>query len=315
MWGKPWNEAIGRNCLELGYEPWHAAMHDREIEQVIATRETIRGQVPFTGTHGRRIYDYIFVPVQGADGEVEAIAGTTRDVTDQMRTEEELRRANRNLEQFAYSATHDLQEPLRAIKIYSELLVSNCYDKLEAAGLQHLKFLHAGATRMEALVRGLLVYTQASSLESPTEVVDAGQCLSAALANLAESIAESAAQIRFDDLPSLHVHATHLQQLFLNIVGNAVKYRRTSVKPEIQISAERRDETWLFSVRDNGIGIAHEYHDRIFGIFKRLHTSYEYSGTGIGLALCLRIVEHYHGRIWVESEPGKGSIFFFTLPA
>jgi light-regulated signal transduction histidine kinase (bacteriophytochrome) len=146
-------------------------------------------------------------------------------------------------------------------------------------------------------------------------VVDAGQCLSAALANLAESIAESAAQIRFDDLPSLHVHATHLQQLFLNIVGNAVKYRRTSVKPEIQISAERRDETWLFSVRDNGIGIAHEYHDRIFGIFKRLHTSYEYSGTGIGLALCLRIVEHYHGRIWVESEPGKGSIFFFTLPA
>jgi PAS domain S-box-containing protein len=315
MWGKPWNEAIGRNCLELGYEPWHAAMHDREIEQVIATRETIRGQVPFTGTHGRRIYDYIFVPVQGADGEVEAIAGTTRDVTDQMRTEEELRRANRNLEQFAYSATHDLQEPLRAIKIYSELLVSNCYDKLEAAGLQHLKFLHAGATRMEALVRGLLVYTQASSLESPTEVVDAGQCLSAALANLAESIAESAAQIRVDDLPSLHVHATHLQQLFLNIVGNAVKYRRTSVKPEIQISAERRDETWLFSVRDNGIGIAHEYHDRIFGIFKRLHTSYEYSGTGIGLALCLRIVEHYHGRIWVESEPGKGSIFFFTLPA
>jgi PAS domain S-box-containing protein len=315
MWGKTWDEAIGKNCLELGYEPWHATMHDREIEQVIATRQSIRGQVPFTGTEGRRIYDYIFVPVEGVNGEVEAVAGTTRDVTEQKRTEDELRRANHNLEQFAYSATHDLQEPLRTIKIYGELLVSRYYDKLDAGGLQYLKFLHAGATRMEVLVRDLLAYIQASTTESPVNLVDAGQCLSTALSNLTAAITESGARIIASVLPSLPVHATHLQQLFLNVIGNAVKYHRPGVTPEIHIAAERQDGMWLFSIRDNGIGIASEYSERIFGLFKRLHTSDEYSGTGIGLTLCLRIVEHYHGRIWVESELGKGSTFYFTLPA
>ena len=115
MWGKTWEEAIGKNCLELGYEPWHAAMHDREIEQVIATRQPIRGDVPFSGTHGRRIFDYIFVPVFGPTGEVEAVAGTTRDVTERYLAEEELRRANKDLEEFAYATTHDLQEPARTL--------------------------------------------------------------------------------------------------------------------------------------------------------------------------------------------------------
>jgi PAS domain S-box-containing protein len=315
MWGKTWEEAAGRNCLELGYEPWHAAMHDREIEEVIATRKPIRGQVPFTGTHGRRIYDYIFVPVVGVDGEVEAIAGTTRDLTEQKRIEEELRRANRNLEQFAYSATHDLQEPLRTMKIYGELLTARYYDRLEGTGLQYLKFIHTGATRMEMLVRDLLNYTQASTLEKPADYVDAGQCLSNALASLTAAIGECDARVSTDDLPSVPVHAAHLHQLFLNIVGNAVKYRRRGIEPQIQISATRENSHWLFAVRDNGIGIARDYHERIFGIFKRLHTSQEYTGTGIGLALCLRIVEHYQGRIWVESELGEGSTFFFTLPA
>ncbi|HLJ49527.1 MAG TPA: PAS domain S-box protein [Bryobacteraceae bacterium] len=315
MWGKTWDEAIGRNCLELGYEPWHAAMHDREIEQVVATREPIRGQVPFTGTHGRRIYDYIFVPVIGANGEVEAIAGTTRDVTDQKQAEDELRRANRDLEQFAYSASHDLQEPLRSVKIYSELLATRCREKLNGEELKYCDFLRTGATRMETLVRDLLAYTQASVMERPTEKVDAARCLRLALDNLSSTIAESGATVVYRDLPSVPVLAAHLQQLFQNLIGNAIKYRRPEVAPEVAIAAQRRDEAWLFSVKDNGIGIEREYQERVFGLFKRLHTSAEYSGTGIGLALCVRILEHYHGRIWVESEPGAGSTFYFTVPA
>ena len=441
MWGKSAEEAIGKNCLELGYPEWHAEMHDREIDQVIATRKPVRGEVPFTGTHGRRIYDYIFAPVFGVDGEVEAIAGTTRDVTDrklaeeqireaaerfrftaesmpqkiftanpngeaeyfnrqwteftgktheemrgwgwvklihpedltknmrkwhrairtgqpfvlthrvrradgayrwhltrahamrdrdgkvgmwigsnteiheQKRVEEELRRANHDLEQFAYSASHDLQEPLRSVKIYSELLEMNCRNKLSGEALEYLDFLRSGATRMEMLVRDLLAYTRSSPLDEPAEMVNSRQCLDAALASLASAIAEGGAKILVDDLPTVSINATHLQQLFQNLVGNAIKYRRPGVQAEVRISAQRLEESWRFSVRDNGIGIESQYRERIFGLFKRLHSSQEYSGTGIGLAICSRIVEHYHGRIWVESELGVGSTFYFTLPA
>jgi chemotaxis family two-component system sensor kinase Cph1 len=139
--------------------------------------------------------------------------------------------------------------------------------------------------------------------------------LHSALANLSGMIVRSGAEVTVEALPSVPVHATHLQQIFQNLVGNAIKYRRTGVSVHVRIAAQRKEERWLFSVSDNGIGIAPEYQERIFGLFKRLHTSDEYSGTGIGLALCSRIVEHYHGRIWVESEPGTGSTFFFNLPA
>ena len=167
---------------------------------------------------------------------------------------------------------------------------------------------------MEMLLRDLLAYTQAGQLDRPEAPEDANAALNGALANLDGAIRESGAQVISERLPSLSVHATQLQQLFQNLVGNAIKYRRPEIPPVINVTARRDGESWLFSVGDNGLGIEAEYKERIFGLFKRLHTGDEYSGTGIGLAICQRIVERYHGRIWVESEPGKGSTFKFTLP-
>ena len=255
MWGKTREEAFGKNCLELGYEPWHAEMHDREIEEAVSSRRAVRGEVPFNGTAGRRIYDYIFVPVVGANGEVELIAGTTRDVTDRKRTEEELRRVNQDLEQFAYSASHDLKEPLRTVKIYSELLAGRYRDKLDGRALDFLENVRTGADRMEALVRDLLAYTQTSLVEKPSEPTDAMAALETALANLKAAIAESGGLVQADALPHVAVHATQLQSLFQNLIGNALKYRRPEVAPVVRITARRQDGFWLFCVADNGIGI------------------------------------------------------------
>ena len=183
MWGKTREEAFGKTCLELGYESWHAEMHDREIEEVLSSRRAVRGDVPFNGTAGRRIYDYIFVPVVGANGEVELVAGTTRDVTDRKRTEEELRRVNKDLEQFTYSASHDLKEPRRTVKIYRELLGARYREKLDGKALDFLENVQIGADRMEALVRDLLRTRRHRWADKPSEPADATAVLEAALAN------------------------------------------------------------------------------------------------------------------------------------
>jgi PAS domain S-box-containing protein len=242
------------------------------------------------------------------------------DLTEQKRLQnalisanEQLSRANRDLEQFAYSASHDLQEPLRSVKIYTELLTTY-KERLDEEGQQALEFVHAGATRMELLLRGLLAYTRAAPAEGPADLIPAGEGLDTALENLAAAISESGAEIRAGNLPHVRVHAAQLQQLFQNLIGNAIKYRKQGVRPIVQVSAQPENGKWRFAVKDNGIGIDPEFKDRIFGLFQRLHTQRQYSGAGIGLALCQRIVEHYNGRIWVESEPGDGSTFYFTLP-
>ncbi|MBV9505915.1 MAG: response regulator [Acidobacteriia bacterium] len=237
------------------------------------------------------------------------------DSTDLRNTEAALRRANQDLEQFAYSASHDLQEPLRTVKVYSEMLAHLYADALNGEALEYLQFVASGASRMEALVHDLLTYTQSTQLQKPAEPQDSGEALQAVLSNLAGSIEASGAQLTFEPMPMLHVHATHLQQLFQNVIGNAIKYRRFGVSPVVHVGVHFHTGCWVFSVSDNGIGIEAEYKERIFELFKRLHTGDEYSGTGIGLALCQRIVERYGGRIWVESEPGEGSTFYFTLPA
>jgi light-regulated signal transduction histidine kinase (bacteriophytochrome) len=151
-------------------------------------------------------------------------------------------------------------------------------------------------------------------LDKATEVTSSIDCLKAVLANLAGMIAESQAEMIVDWLPPVQVHSAHLQQLFQNLIGNAIKYRRAGVNSVVHIKAERQTGGWQFSVADNGIGIEPQFKERIFGLFKRLHTTEEYSGSGIGLAICQRIVEQYHGRIWVESEPGQGATFIFTIP-
>jgi light-regulated signal transduction histidine kinase (bacteriophytochrome) len=164
-------------------------------------------------------------------------------------------------------------------------------------------------------VHDLLTYTQATKFEKPTDAANAKEALEIALSSLAGAIAETGAEIHANRLPSsIPVHGTHLQQLFQNLVGNAIKYHTPQMPPLVYITAERENGHWVFAVRDNGIGIAPEYQQNIFGLFKRLHTTDEYAGTGIGLAICQRIVDRYQGRIWVESEPGCGSTFRFTLP-
>jgi PAS domain S-box-containing protein len=254
------------------------------------------------------------VPVKDEQGRVVRWFGTSTDIHHSKMLQLELATANRDLEQFAYSASHDLQEPVRSVKLHSEILCMRYSDKLDQRGLEFLHYVRSGASRMEMLIRDLLAYTQSTQSGSSLEPSDASTALQTAISNLAGAITESGAQIEFGPLPSVMVHPTQLQQLFQNLVGNAIKYHKPGVPPQVNIFAERQNNHWLFSVADNGIGIQPEYKERIFGLFKRLHTSDQYSGTGIGLALCQRIVERHHGRIWVQSNPGKGSTFYFTLP-
>lgn len=255
------------------------------------------------------------LPVRDGQGAIVKWFGTSTDIDEQKRVQEDLRRANMDLEQFAYSASHDLQEPLRSVRIYSELLASRYASKLDAPGLQFLHFLQSGATRMESLVRDLLEYTHVTRLDLPNEFTDANEALKNALANLDGAIIESGANIHYDPMPAVRVHTTHLRQIFQNLIGNAIKYRSPDRPAEIHVTSEHQNGWWLFAVRDNGIGIPPEYREYVFGLFKRLHSGAQYSGTGIGLAICQRIVERYGGRIWVESEPGQGSTFRFTIPS
>lgn len=314
MWGKTYEDAIGKNCLELGYEPWHAAMHDREIDQVIATKKPIRGDVPFVGTNGRRMYDYIFVPVFGTNGEVEAVAGTTRDVTLRYEAEQNLRQANRDLEEFAYAATHDLQEPARTVRIHCELLAKRYGGQLGPEALQLLQFVGTGAKRMQGLVQDLFSFAQAGISPQVAELADSNHCLEAAVQNLDGSIQESGATVTFGSLPAVRIQPTQLQQVFQNLIGNALKFRQPDTPPVVDVSAQSENGFAHFVVADNGIGIQDEYREQIFGLFKRLRADEMYPGTGIGLALCRRIMERNDGRIWVESKLGQGSAFHFTLP-
>lgn len=232
-----------------------------------------------------------------------------------LRSNEQLKRLNDDLNQFAYSASHDLREPLRMVALYTQFLGRKLAGALDEEGETFLQYIRSGALRMEALVRDLLAYTQAAaSAELPAASADTNEALRAALENLATNIEGAGARVSFSQLPAVGVPAVQLTQLLQNLVGNAIKYR-SAAPPEIRIDAVRREETWVFSVEDNGIGIDDAYKEQIFGVFKRLHTNDEYPGTGIGLAICQRIVQRAGGRIWVESQPGGGSTFFFTLPA
>jgi len=255
------------------------------------------------------------VPYRDESGEVVKWFGTSTDIDDQKRVEAGLESANKDLEQFAYSASHDLQEPLRTIGIYSELLETRYRERLDGPGLEYLGFLKSGSRRMQMLVRDLLSYTHALRADETAVVenMDANEVLRTVLSNLAMAIDESGAEVVSQPLPVLTIQRVHLQQLLQNLIGNAIKYRGREA-PRVEVAAERRSGQWYLSVRDNGIGIDPKYREQIFGLFKRLHSESQYSGTGIGLAVCQRIVERYGGTIGVESEPGKGSTFYFTLP-
>ncbi|MBD1877517.1 sensor histidine kinase [Coleofasciculus sp. FACHB-T130] len=224
-----------------------------------------------------------------------------------------LQRSNRELEQFAYVASHDLQEPLRAVSGYTQLLVQEYQNSLDESAQEYMAYVIDGATRMQQLIQDLLAYSRVSTRTQAFVSIDGEKVLLQAINNLQVAIAESNATITHDPLPQVNGDKTQWLQLFQNLIANAIKFRREE-PPQVHITAELKDREWLFSVRDNGIGIKPQYLDRIFEIFKRLHTRREFPGTGIGLAMCKKIVERHGGSIWAESQPGVGTTFYFTIP-
>lgn len=230
------------------------------------------------------------------------------------RQTEELARSNAELERFAYVASHDLQEPLRMVSSYTQLLARRYRGRLDADADEFIAYVVDGVTQMQTLISDLLAYSRVASQGRPPVVTSVTSAIERALANLQFAVQESAAIVTQGPLPEVLADQVQLVQLFQNLLSNAIKFRRHE-RPRVHVAARRQGREWVFSVTDNGIGIEAEYLDRVFVMFQRLHTRAEHPGTGMGLTICKRIVERHGGRIWVESEPGKGSTFFFTLPA
>jgi signal transduction histidine kinase len=227
--------------------------------------------------------------------------------------EEELRRANQDLEQFALAASHDLQAPLRMVISFSELLRKGYEAHLTGAGLEYLDFITNGAQKMRQLLKDLLAYARAGTgLDDAAELIDLDRVLEQVTSTLELALEDSGGVVTCEALPAVYGHAAHFVQIFQNLIGNAIKYR--GERPlSIRVSAEKLNDEWRFAVADNGMGIDPQYHLQVFGVFKRLHRE-AIPGTGIGLAICQRVVERYGGRIWVESQADQGSTFYFTLP-
>jgi signal transduction histidine kinase len=233
---------------------------------------------------------------------------------DLIRRTKELSRSNAELEQFAYVASHDLQEPLRMVASYTQLLKRRYEGRLDADADDFIGYAVEGATRMQSLIEDLLEYSRISTRGKDPEPLDAEGALEDAVRNLRATIEETGAIVTHDPLPTVMVDPTQMTQLLQNLIGNAVKFRREDDTPRVDVSVQRDEDIWRFAVRDNGIGIDPQYFDRVFTVFQRLHARQEYDGSGIGLSICKRIVQRHGGRIWIESEPGTGSTFFFTLP-
>lgn len=227
---------------------------------------------------------------------------------------DELTRSNADLQQFAYVASHDLQEPLRMVASYTQLLAKRYKGQLDTDADEFIGYAVDGANRMQRLINDLLSYSRITTRDKPFKPVDCNEALESARDNLKMVIEKEQAVVTHDPLPTIMADGTQLVQLFQNLISNAIKFRREAVPPRVHLSARRDDREWCLAVRDNGIGIDPQYADRIFVIFQRLHTIADYPGTGIGLALCKKIVERHGGRIWMESQPGHGATFYFTFP-
>lgn len=325
-------ELVGGDISRIEGRPyWEIEWLDVPAERErcrLAVEETALGrgtslEVLRHGPAGEPMWvDMSFRPVAREDGSVAWIVAEGRDLTERRQREEalnravaELTRSNQELERFAHIAAHDLQEPCRTIISYAQLLERRSAPVLDEASHEFLDYLVSGAHRMRDLVSDLLAYSRARSKDAPFEPVDCAQVVAGVLADLQRGIADAGARVEVGALPVVSGDPAHLSQLFLNLIGNALKFRAPEREARIRIGAERQGGDWLFRVADDGIGIAPAYHQRVFEIFQRLHGADRYPGTGIGLAICRKVVERHSGRIWVESEEGQGATFCFTLPA
>ena len=254
-------------------------------------------------------------PMKDAEGRIVGASKVVRDITAWKQQEAALKQANEDLQQFAYAASHDLQEPLRTVTAYTQLLEMSLGEQIGDRGKVFVHFISEASARMHNLLRDLRVYLQISTADREPEVeeIDAGEMVEKALQNLDVAIRESGASITVAGLPRVRMPAFELEHIFQNLIANAIRYR-SSAPPRVNIAASRQGAEWVFSVHDNGIGIAPQFQKQIFDIFRRLHSQSEYPGTGMGLAICQRSLERHGGKIWVESEPEKGSTFYFTIP-
>ena len=313
-------------CSDTG---WGDVLHPDDVEATIAAwKQCVQSGGPWYREHRFRGADGQWHPilacgvaVRNERNEVTAWAGINLDISRLKQTEDalresvkELERSNKELEQFAYISSHDLQEPLRQVVGFGNLLSQRYSDRLDDRAKQYISFMAEGSRRMSNLVRALLDYSRVGRPGQDVEPVSAEDALNAALLNLKAAAEECEARVTREKLPTVLAHQVELSQIFQNLMGNAMKFRREGVKPEVHVGCRRDGQTCTFWVKDNGIGIAPELHEKAFTVFQRLHGQGKYPGTGIGLAICRKIVERHGGRIWIESAVGEGATFFFTLP-
>jgi len=315
-------ELIGRSVKELSHpadrdltDAQRARVHEGELDSV-------RFEKRYLKKGGSIVWADLAVAVaRDAHGHPQYEVALFDDITARKAAEaalreahEELKRSNSELEQFAYVASHDLQEPLRMVSSYTQLLMRRYGDKLDGDAKEFTAFIVDGATRMKQLIEDLLAYSRVGTRDRNFKPVDAESSLKRALTNLRAAIQGSGATLTQDKLPTIHCDEAQLAQLFQNLIGNALKFRKPDAAPAVHVGAADRGAEWEFTVRDNGIGIEPQYFERIFMVFQRLHDKGEYPGTGIGLAIVKKVVERHGGRIWVQSQPGAGTTFHFTMP-
>ena len=245
------------------------------------------------------------------DSEKQKVEAANRDLL--LKTSE-LARSNAELEQFAYVASHDLQEPLRMVSSYVQLFAKRYAGEVDEQADKYIAYAVEGAKRMQMLIGGLLEYSRLGREELQPRMLDLGLVVGEALQNLKATLEETQAEVTCDPMPVVSGDASQLLQVLQNLIANADKFRRPGQRPHIHLSARRAEPVWLISVKDDGIGIPSEFFERVFIIFQRLHTRAEYPGTGIGLSICKKVIERHGGHIWVESEPGQGTTFVFSLP-
>ena len=307
-------ETEDRLIYDLGNGQWNIPKLRELLENILPAHSTFRD---FEVTHefehvGRKSMLLNASEIFNPSAQARTILLAIEDVTDRKKAEEALRTTNTELQHFAYALTHDLQEPLRMVVNFTELLAEEYSGKLGAEADQFISYSVEGALRIEALLKALLTYWEVTEREQGSVTsIDCGAVLAKVLVNLQAAIAQSGATITSGPLPTLQAEEVMMMQLFQNLISNSIKYR-SEAAPTIHVSAEKELEGWRFAVRDNGIGIDPQDTGKLFGMFKRLHGS-EIPGTGIGLALCKKVVERQGGRIWVESEPGRGATFKFTI--
>ena len=314
-------QALGRDRDQVeGFDPYDLdqelpmiSVITRDLTKLQAGEEVGTSVVSYRRNMQTRHIDLSYTLHRDAAGALLGVILIGRDITEITQSQNELQRSNRELEQFAYVASHDLQEPLRSITSYTQLLERRYSDRLDDTAREFMDFVVDGAKRMQVLINDLLAFSRVNTSNRAFTTVDCNALLQRVLEDLSLALRESRAEVTVDPLPQVQGDETLLRQVFQNLVANAIKYRDPGRQCRVYVGAEREQNAWRFTVRDNGIGIDRDFYDRIFVIFQRLHGKKEYSGTGIGLALCKKIVERHDGRIWVQSEPGAGTEFMFTI--